>query len=158
GLDFVVIGGGANLVVSDAGFRGVVLRFVAERLMAAGNRVISDAGVVLQDLVDFSIGRGLKGLETLAGIPGWVGAAVYGNAGAYGHSLSERVHTVRFLDDGQVRVFNNEECAFHYRESIFKDHKEWIIFSTELILEPADPGALRKIANDILKVRNEKFP
>jgi UDP-N-acetylmuramate dehydrogenase len=158
GLDYVVIGGGTNLIVSDAGFRGVVLRFVAERLMGAGDRVVSDAGVVLQDLVDFSIERGLKGLETLAGIPGSVGAAVYGNAGAYGHSISERVHTVRFLDGGQVRVFDREECEFQYRESIFKDHKEWIILSTELILEPADREMLRKTAGDILKVRNEKFP
>jgi UDP-N-acetylmuramate dehydrogenase len=158
GLDFVVIGGGTNLIVSDAGFRGVVLRFVADRLMAAGNRVVSDAGAVLQDLVDYSIGRGLKGLETLAGIPGSVGAAVYGNAGAYGHSISERVHKVRFLDGGQVRVFDREECEFQYRESIFKDHKEWIILSTELILEPSDAPVLQKTAGDILKVRNEKFP
>src|SRR5436190_11735621 len=113
GLNFVVIGGGTNLIVSDAGFRGVALRLIADRLMAAGNRVVCDAGVVLQDLVDFSIERGLKGLETLAGIPGWVGAAVYGNAGAYGHSLSERVHKVRFLDGGQVRVFDNQQCEFH---------------------------------------------
>jgi len=158
GLDFVVIGGGTNLIVSDAGFRGVVLRFVAERLMAAGERVVSDAGAVLQDLVDFSIARGLKGLETLAGIPGSVGAAVYGNAGAYGHSISERVHKVRFLDGAQVRVFDREECEFQYRESIFKDHKEWIILSTELILEPGDSAMLQKTAGDILKVRNEKFP
>jgi UDP-N-acetylmuramate dehydrogenase len=158
GLDYVVIGGGTNLIVSDAGFRGVVLRFVADRLMAAGDRLVSDAGAVLQDLVDFSINRGLKGLETLAGIPGWVGAAVYGNAGAYGHSISERVHKVRFLDSGQVRVFDREECEFQYRESIFKDHKEWIILSTELILEPSDSAVLQKTAGDILKVRNEKFP
>jgi UDP-N-acetylmuramate dehydrogenase len=158
GLDYVVIGGGTNLIVSDSGFRGVVLRFVAERLMGAGDRVVSDAGVVLQDLVDFSIERGLKGLETLAGIPGSVGAAVYGNAGAYGHSISERVHTVRFLDGGQVRVFDREECDFQYRESIFKDHKEWIILSTELILDRDDSSLLQKTAGDILKVRNEKFP
>jgi len=158
GLAFVVIGGGTNLIVSDGGFRGVVLRFIADRLMAAGNRVVSDAGAVLQDLVDFLIDRGLKGLETLAGIPGSVGAAVYGNAGAYGHSISERVHKVRFLDGGQVRVFDREECEFQYRESIFKDHKEWIILSTELILEPSDSADLQKTAGDILKVRNEKFP
>jgi UDP-N-acetylmuramate dehydrogenase len=158
GLDFVVIGGGTNLIVADAGFRGVVLRFVASRLMAAGNRIVADAGAVLQDLVDFAIARGLKGLETLAGIPGWVGAAVYGNAGAYGHSISERVHSVRFLDGGQVRVFDRDECEFQYRESVFKRHKERIIFSTELILEPSDGAALRKNADDILKIRNEKFP
>jgi len=158
GLDFVVIGGGTNLIVSDEGYRGVVLRFIADRLMSSGKHVVSDAGVVLQDLVDYTIDRGLKGLETLSGIPGSVGAAVYGNAGAYGHSISERVHKVRFLDDGAVRVFDNGQCEFHYRESIFKDHKEWIIFSTELILDPANSAALRQTADEILKVRNEKFP
>src|SRR5690349_16057971 len=91
GLQTMVIGGGTNLIVSDKGFRGIVLRFRAERLMASNSRIHADAGAVLQDLVDFSIAHGLKGLETLSGIPGSVGAAVYGNAGAYGHSISERV-------------------------------------------------------------------
>ncbi len=158
GLNHVVIGGGTNLIVSDAGFRGVVLRFVANRLMAAGSRVVADAGSVLQDLVDFAIARGLKGLETLAGIPGWTGAAVYGNAGAYGHSISERVTRVRFLDSSEVRVFDREQCEFQYRESIFKQRKDWIILSTELMLDPADAATLRKTADDILTVRNEKFP
>ena len=87
-----------------------------------------------------------------------MGAAVYGNAGAYGHSLSERVYKVRFLDGRQVRVFDNQQCDFHYRESIFKAHKEWIIVSTELILDVADACVLRRAADDILKIRNEKFP
>jgi UDP-N-acetylmuramate dehydrogenase len=158
GLQTMVIGGGTNLIVSDKGFRGIVLRFRAERLMASDSRIHADAGAVLQDLVDFSIAHGLKGLETLSGIPGSVGAAVYGNAGAYGHSISERVLSVRFYDGDSVRVFSNEECEFHYRESIFKRRKEWIIFSTELRLDPADGDELRKTADDILKVRNEKFP
>src|SRR5438552_12275061 len=55
GLEYVVIGGGTNLIVADSGFRGVALRFISDRLMAAGSRVVSDAGVVLQDLVDFGI-------------------------------------------------------------------------------------------------------
>ena len=158
GIPTVVIGGGTNLVVSDRGFRGIVLRYRGDRLMAAGERVIADAGAVLQDLVDFTIERGLQGLETLAGIPGSVGAAVYGNAGAYGHSLSERVIGVRFHDGREIRAFTNEECRFHYRESIFKRHKDWIVFSIELLLEPADPARLRETAAGILKVRNEKFP
>lgn len=158
GIPTMVIGGGTNLIVSDRGFRGIVLRYRADRLMAANRRVIADAGAVLQDLVDFTIERGLKGLETLTGIPGSAGAAVYGNAGAYGHSLSERVVSVRFYDGREVRVFSNEECRFHYRESIFKSHKDWIIFSAELLLEPADAAVLRQTADDILKARNEKFP
>ncbi|MBZ5585843.1 MAG: FAD-binding protein, partial [Acidobacteriia bacterium] len=86
GLSAVVIGGGTNLIVSDRGFRGIVLRYRGDRLSAEGHRVTAEAGAVLQDLVDFTIARGLRGLETLAGIPGSVGAAVYGNAGAYGHA------------------------------------------------------------------------
>jgi UDP-N-acetylmuramate dehydrogenase len=158
GREYMVMGGGTNLIVSDAGFRGIMLRFVARRILVAGDRVSCDAGAVLQDLVDFAIDRGLKGLETLAGIPGSVGAAVYGNAGAYGHSISERVRQVRFFDGERVRVFDRQDCEFHYRESVFKRHKEWIIFSTELRLEPAEAGALRQTAADILRVRNEKFP
>jgi UDP-N-acetylmuramate dehydrogenase len=158
GIPVMVIGGGTNLIVADGGFRGIVLRYRAESLTAHGNRVVADAGAVLQDLVDFAIERGLQGMETLSGIPGSVGAAIYGNAGAYGHSISERVTGVRFYDGREVRVFNNAACEFHYRESIFKRCKEWIIFSTELAFEPADAAAMRKTADDILKVRNAKFP
>jgi UDP-N-acetylmuramate dehydrogenase len=158
GIETAVIGGGTNLIVSDQGFRGMVLRYRGARLEAHGTCIRAEAGAELQDLVDFSIDRGLKGLETLAGIPGSVGGAIYGNAGAYGHAISERVVEVRFFDDESVRVFANADCRFQYRESIFKDHKEWIIFSTGLRLEPADARVLRETASDIVKVRNEKFP
>jgi UDP-N-acetylmuramate dehydrogenase len=113
---------------------------------------------VLQDLVDFANARGLRGLETLAGIPGWVGAAVYGNAGAYGHSMNERVTHVRFFDGAGICTFGNDECDFAYRESIFKRHKDWIIFSTELAMDPADAAELERISAEILAVRNAKFP
>jgi len=158
GFPTIVIGGGTNLIVSDRGYRGLVLRYRGDTLRAEGNRVTAGAGAELQRLVDFSIDRGLRGLETLAGIPGWTGAAIYGNAGAYGHSISERVACVRFFDGRHVRAFSNAECQFAYRESIFKRHKEWIVFTAELDLEPADRDELRRTADGIVKVRNEKFP
>jgi UDP-N-acetylmuramate dehydrogenase len=158
GCPTVVIGGGTNLIVSDQGYRGLVLRYRGDALQAEGNRVTAGAGAELQRLVDFTIDRGLQGLETLAGIPGWTGAAIYGNAGAYGHSISERVACVRFFDGRRVRAFSNAECQFAYRESIFKRHKEWIIFTAELDLEPGDRAELRRTADGIVKVRNEKFP
>jgi UDP-N-acetylmuramate dehydrogenase len=158
GLEHVVIGSGTNLIVSDEGFPGIVLRYTARRITSADHRILVEAGAVLQDLVDFANERGLKGLETLAGIPGSAGAAVYGNAGAYGHSISERVHHVRFYDGERVRVFSNAECEFHYRESVFKRYKEWIIFSAELHMDFAAPGELQGISAEIVKVRNEKFP
>jgi UDP-N-acetylmuramate dehydrogenase len=158
GMPTVVIGGGTNLIAADSGFRGIVLRSRADRLMAAGERVYAEAGAVLQELVDFAIARGLKGIETLAGIPGWVGGAIYGNAGAYGHAIAERVVSVRFFDGEEIRVFRNDACEFRYRESIFKRHKDWIVFSTELRLDQADAAALREKAEGIVTVRNQKFP
>src|SRR6202158_5082317 len=89
GLKYVVIGGGINLIVADAGFPGVVLRFTASGIESQGVRVTVAAGAELQALVDYCIGVGLCGLETMSGIPGSVGAAIYGNAGAYGHSINE---------------------------------------------------------------------
>jgi UDP-N-acetylmuramate dehydrogenase len=157
-LDSMVMGGGTNLIVSDAGYRGIMLRFIARSISAAGECVTVDAGAELQELVDFTTARGLQGLETLAGIPGSVGAAVYGNAGAYGHSISERLRAVRFFDGENVRELDNAGCEFRYRESIFKRRKEWIIFSAALAMERAHAAALEKTAGDIVKVRNEKFP
>ncbi|HEX8984051.1 MAG TPA: UDP-N-acetylmuramate dehydrogenase [Bryobacteraceae bacterium] len=158
GLPWVVIGGGTNLVVADAGFRGIVLRFTAASLQADGNRVTADAGAELQSVVDYSVGRGLGGLETLAGIPGSLGAAVYGNAGAYGHSISEVVESVRFFDGRAVRAAANPECEFHYRESVFKRHKDWIVFSAVLALAPGDAAEMAGTASGIVATRNRKFP
>ena len=140
GHSYVVIGGGTNLVVSDAGFRGIVLRFTANGIDNTGTCVAAQAGAELQQLVDYTTDRGLKGLETMTGIPGSVGGAVYGNAGAYGHSIMERVHRVRFFDGEGIREFDNAQCEFHYRESVFKHHKDWIIFSTELHMDRGSSG------------------
>jgi UDP-N-acetylmuramate dehydrogenase len=154
----LVLGGGTNLIVSDSGFRGAVLRYTGHAIWSRGGEVHAQAGADLQDLVDHALDHALQGLETLAGIPGWVGGAVYGNAGAYGHSISERVRGVRFFDGARVRDLDNTQCEFRYRASIFQRRKDWIILSVELALEPGDYVGLRKIAGDILKVRNEKFP
>jgi UDP-N-acetylmuramate dehydrogenase len=120
--------------------------------------VTAQSGAVLQDLVNYCNAAGLRGLETMTGIPGWVGAAVYGNAGAYGHSISERVQRVRFVDGGAIRQFNNEECQFHYRESTFKQNKQWIIVSCELAMTPAEAEGLEQKSAEILTVRNAKYP
>jgi UDP-N-acetylmuramate dehydrogenase len=87
-----------------------------------------------------------------------VGAAVYGNAGAYGHSISERVERVQLFDGGQVCEIDNAGCEFDYRESIFKRRKEWMIFRIWLALDLGDAADLRKTAGDIMVVRDEKFP
>ena len=82
GIPFVVIGGGSNLVCSDSGYRGVIIRYTASSISRSGSRVTVDSGAELQTLVDFTIDNSLSGVHTMTGIPGWVGGAVYGNAGA----------------------------------------------------------------------------
>jgi UDP-N-acetylmuramate dehydrogenase len=158
GLPFTVIGGGSNLIVADAGYRGIILKFSGAQISTDGPVVSVEAGAVLQNLVDQTAAAGLKGLETMTGIPGFTGAAIYGNAGAYGHAISERVTSVLFFDGTKRRQFTNAQCEFQYRESIFKRNKDWIILSADLTLTPADPAELQKTAAGILAIRNEKYP
>jgi UDP-N-acetylmuramate dehydrogenase len=155
---YVVIGSGTNLIVSDSGFQGAVLRFTGAELRHNGSQVYVAAGAVLQDLVDFTVTLGLAGIHTMTGIPGSVGAAVYGNAGAYGRAIDQSIREVRFFDGGGIRVANNEECHFRYRESIFKRNKNWIIFSVLLELEPGDADELFRKSAEILTIRNRKYP
>lgn len=157
-MAFTVIGEGSNLVVADAGFDGAVLRLVNREIRTEGTAVHADGGATLQTLVDFTVAQGLKGLETMTGIPGSVGAAVYGNAGAYGHSIQERVTRVLFHDGERLREVDNAGCEFQYRESIFKRHKAWIIISADLEMQAGDAGELLEKATGILDVRNRKYP
>lgn len=158
GIECVVIGGGTNLIAADEGLRGVCLKLTSDNIRADGHRVEVESGATLQALVDFTVQRGLKGLETMTGIPGSAGAAIYGNAGAYGHSIQECVRVVRFLDGEIVREFNNAECEFHYRESIFKRNKQWIVLSAALEMEAGDVRVLAETADRILTTRNRKYP
>ena len=153
-----LIGGGTNLIVADAGFPGAVLRHTASSIVRSGATVRVESGAVLQALVDFTVDHGLRGLETMTGIPGWAGGAIYGNAGAYGHSIQERVESVRFFDGSCFREISNSECKFTYRDSVFKSRKDWIVTSAVLRMDSLDPAELRSTADGILKIRNAKYP
>jgi UDP-N-acetylmuramate dehydrogenase len=154
----IVIGGGTNLVVSDAGFEGIVLRYSGSEIVRNGTLLEVEAGAVLQNVVDDTIGLGLKGLQTMTGIPGYLGGAVYGNAGAYGHSIDQIITEIRFTDGAGIHTLTNHECRFEYRESIFKDNKDWIILSASLRFEEGDAAELRKSASEIRAIRDAKYP
>jgi UDP-N-acetylmuramate dehydrogenase len=158
GTPKAVIGGGTNLIADDGGFPGVVVRYVAKNIEIEGARVRVEAGAALQELVDRTIDAGLKGLETMTGIPGWVGGAIYGNAGAYGHSIQECVESVRYFDGSETRELRSNEVNFGYRDSILKSCKDWVVLDAILKLHPADAAELRATAGGILKIRNEKYP
>ena len=160
GWRHTIIGGGTNLIVDDAGFYGAVLRYIAKTIEIDGSTVKVDAGAVLQDLVDATIATGLRGIETMTGIPGWVGGAIYGNAGAYGRSINQSVISVRFFDSetNETHEIDNAACEFSYRESIFKRNKNWIVLSATLRLTLDHADDLRSAADSILKIRNAKYP
>jgi len=157
-IPYVLIGGGTNLIVADAGFKGVVLRYTGARIAQQGCVLHVEAGTVLQDVVDHSIALGLKGLETMTGIPGYLGGAIYGNAGAYGHSIQEIIERVRFFDGECVRAALNADCDFRYRTSIFKSRKNWMVLSADLKFLEYDSAALRKTADEIRAIRDAKYP
>jgi len=158
GTPHAIIGGGTNLIVDDEGFPGVVVRYVANNIEIDGTEVRVEAGAVLQDLVDKTIDAGLSGLETMTGIPGWVGGAIYGNAGAYGRSIQESLESVRFFDGAKTCEFRANKLALSYRTSIFKSCKDWVVLDAVLRMHKADSAELRAKADGILKIRNEKYP
>lgn len=158
GAPWMILGAGTNLVVSDAGFRGVILRYTASEIASEGLVVCVESGAVLQDLVDYTLERGLAGIHTMTGIPGLTGAAIYGNAGAYGRSIHQSVSKVVFFDGQVKREFNNAECRFAYRESIFKRHKEWTILSAEFTMSEAGAAELTRQAREIRAIRDAKYP
>lgn len=126
GLPLYPLGDGSNLVASDEGFDGIVLRPVGRALAASreGDRVRlrAEAGVPWDDLVAHAVHEGLAGLECLSGIPGRVGAAPIQNVGAYGQEVAETLRSVEVLDlgTGQPRTLDREACGFGYRTSHFK--------------------------------------
>ena len=112
----------------------------------------------MTEFVIQAAGRGLGGIEKLAGIPGTVGGAVSINAGAYGQEFGDRVVSVRSMDpDGNLRTRTREECAFAYRSSAFRGNGE-IVLSADLDLVPAPEDGLRAAIREVQKARTDKQP
>ena len=123
----LIIGGGTNMLISDAGFEGTVIRIsnsqVNEEIDACSGATLTiGAGENWDQFVASTVERGFAGLETLSGIPGTVGAAPIQNIGAYGHEVGEFITRVRTYDRQakELKTFTNSECNFTYRNSIFK--------------------------------------
>ena len=125
GLALLVLGGGSNVLVSDEGFSGMVIRNrikgVSVEEQGGSVLVTAGGGEDWQDFVDLCVARDWQGVECLAGIPGTVGASPIQNVGAYGQEVSQVIARVRCLETatGKFVTFENEECLFRYRESIF---------------------------------------
>lgn len=153
----VLIAGGSNVLVSDDGWDGLVIVNKIKGIEMDGNVVRAKAGTKWDDIVDAANKAGLSGVESTAGIPGTAGGMIYGNAGAYGQSVSEKLKSVKVLKDGKVHNVLKEECGFGYRESRFKTSGE-IILEAEWELGQGSREQLEKRTEEIRKARLEKFP
>lgn len=159
-IDLFVIGNGTNLLVSDEGFMGVIVKVGDKfnRIERNENRVIVGAGVLLSSLAKFLANEGLAGFEFASGIPGYLGGAVYMNAGAYGGEMSRVVNKVRCMDfDGNIHEFSNEEMEFSYRHTKISD-SEYIVLEAELELTPGKTEEIMEIIRDLNEKRTSKQP
>ena len=155
-LPYKIFAGGSNVVFPDGILKGLLIRFSGGWLTRKGNIIVADGGVSLARVISSSIGWGLKGLETLSGIPGTLGGAVAGNAGAYGHSISEIVRRVEIWDGKEKHWIRKSNCNFGYRDSIFK-HKNILVLRAELIFKKGKKKELKKISREIIKTREKKY-
>lgn len=154
-----VLGGGSNVLVSDDGVRGVVMRLKLNGVsQPSADRVRAEAGLTMNGLVRWMIGRGLAGLEAWAGTPGTVGGAIHGNAHYGGHDISEHLATVAVMTpQGQWREEPASAMGFGYDTSrLFETHE--IVVWADVVTRPGEPDALRAVARASLAHRKQTQP
>ncbi|MEO5761295.1 MAG: UDP-N-acetylmuramate dehydrogenase [Vicinamibacteria bacterium] len=159
GLPVTFLGGGSNVLISDAGVRGAVVRFHGGQITRETSHVVRvEAGVTVNGLVRWCIGHGLGGFETWAGTPGTLGGAVYGNAHFQGRLMSEVVTRACLLNRlGQVIVDSVEKLGFAYDVSRLQTSGEALLW-VEIRVHEDDPVALRARAKDSLTFRKRTQP
>jgi UDP-N-acetylmuramate dehydrogenase len=179
GLPLFVLGGGSNLLVSDAGFPGLVLQIGIRGVRECGEGCFEvGAGEVWDEFVDRMVKAGMQGVECLAGIPGSVGGTPVQNVGAYGQEVAETIVSVRVFDR-QTKAFvtlDRDACKFRYRKSLFnKDEPEryvvtWVTFKLHVnkkaqvtygdvkryFAESSEAADLYIVASAVRKIRRDK--
>ena len=159
-LPFFILGQGSNLLVSDKGYNGLVIKIENKKYKIKNNKIITEAGMPFAPLVSLAKTNNLTGLEWGIGIPGTVGGAVYGNAGAFKKSISDNVTQVEVFDSNtkKTKIFKNKECKFKYRESIFKNKKNLIILSAEFKFKKNNQREIQKLIQKYLNYKKSKQP
>ncbi len=162
-LDYFILGGGSNMLVDDNEYEGVVIKYLDKKyniegeenppaLRSGGRRNIVNigAGINTVEVANNTIKDKLTGFEWGVGIPGTIGGAIRGNAGATGSEMKDNILDVEIFRDGEVLTLTNKEINFGYRDSIFKHNKD-IILSARLILDKIDINNSKEINKGRLK-------
>jgi UDP-N-acetylmuramate dehydrogenase len=140
------LAGGSNVLIADAGFPGVLIHLYDGRYRITGEYVYTEAGAPLEAVIRESAAQSLTGWESLAGIPGSIGGAVRGNAGAFGTEIADVVEAVRAYNTRTEHSYDFEKstCEFAYRDSFFKQNPEWIITHVIIKLKSGDGAESNK--------------
>lgn len=158
-LPVTPLGGGSNVLVSDAGVRGLVVLVRDRRVERAGPDAVSaGAGLTINGLVRWTVGQGLAGLEAWAGTPGTVGGALYGNAHFQGRNIGDLVRDVQVVTPaGDVVTLQQSEMRFAYDASRLQTTRE-IALSATFVVSAGAPEALRAVARQSLAFRKRTQP
>ncbi|MFQ5453567.1 MAG: UDP-N-acetylmuramate dehydrogenase [Candidatus Zixiibacteriota bacterium] len=158
-LPFFIIGGGSNLLISDTGYDGLIIKIDVRGLkMLSDTEIECNAGEDLMSLVDFATDNSLSGLEFASGIWGTVGGAIYGNAGAYGGEMKDIIKEITLVDSaGKIKTIKPDYCRFGYRNSYLKETGE-IILKATFKLRIGDCNTIKNKVQEILDIRTEKHP
>ncbi len=169
-LPFFILGGGSNLLVDDQNYKGIIIKIqnlkyksnITEgRFQQQQNlKIIVEAGVPLSFIVNESVKNNLTGMEWAIDIPGTIGGAVWGNAGAFGHSISKIVKVVEVFNfkNFKIKKIKQKDCKFQYRDSIFRKNPNLIILSVEIQLKKGNKKTIEKKIKEYLKIRRKKIP
>lgn len=157
---YTVIGNGSNLLVSDAGYDGMILAIGKNmrRTSVDGNRIFAEAGINLASVFNLARSNSLKGFEFASGIPGNLGGACYMNAGAYGREMKDVLVKVETLDDnGNLHTYEPGEMELGYRSSVFQKNKE-IVISAVIELEHSNVREIMAVVGELSRRRIDKQP
>ena len=161
-LPVYIFSGGSNILFSDRGYRGMVIRITIHGLHVRPDGSVSvGAGEALLDVIMACCEEGLSGIERLAGIPGSVGGAIYGNVGAFNTEMGSSVVSVKAFHrkTGEVKEFRRKDCQFGYRMSAFKKNRDLIVLSAELSLTTGhDSSSLIAVTREVCAEREAKHP
>ena len=156
--NYLILGCGSNVVACDDMSSYQVVLIETKGIEVIGNRVKVQAGEIWGSFVDTANANGWAGIESLAGIPGTVGASPIQNIGAYGQEVSSVIRSVEFLDQelGEVIVLDNEFCEFGYRDSVFKRGRKGVVLTVEFEFGQADPEQLKAKSEEVIAQRRTK--
>jgi UDP-N-acetylmuramate dehydrogenase len=159
-LKIFVLSGGTNLLIGDEGFNGLVLRPNIKTLQAKNTRIEAGAGVLMADLLKFSVKKSLSGLEWAGGLPGALGGAIRGNAGCFGGEVKDVIRSVRSFDLKKMKVLERSarSCKFGYRNSFFKKNGTEVILSAMLQMEKGNAKDIALAINKKIEYRKAHHP